>query len=226
MNMVLTIARKDLTIEWRTRTLLARILPFALLVLVLFAVALDSEPLILRAAAGLVWLAMLFATMIMVQRSFDVEIVDSALDALLGFVSSPSKVFFGKALSLFVQLFALAVVLVCASVVLYGARVEGSGVVLLVTVLVTATLGLALVGTLYGVVVANMHGRDSLLPLLALPVLAPLLIGATRATEAAFGSDTIDVANGWAWAAILVVYAVVFGSAGAVAFAPLAQGES
>ncbi|MFZ9421526.1 MAG: hypothetical protein ACO27J_00730 [Ilumatobacteraceae bacterium] len=65
-----------------------------------------------------------------------------------------------------------------------------------------------------------------MLPLLALPVLAPLLIGATRATEAAFGSDTIDVANGWAWAAILVVYAVVFGSAGAVAFAPLAQGES
>jgi hypothetical protein len=53
-----------------------------------------------------------------------------------------------------------------------------------------------------------------------------LLIGATRATEAAFGSDTIDVSNGWAWAALLAVYAVVFGSAGAAAFAPLAQGDS
>lgn len=226
MNTVFAIARKDLVIEWRTRTLLARVVPFALLVLVLFAVALDSEPLILRAAAGLVWLAMLFATMLMVQRSFDLETVDSALDALIGFVSSPSRVFFGKTLSLFVQLFALAVVLVCAAVVLYGARVDGSGVVLLVTVLVTATLGLALVGTLYGVVVANLNGRDSLLPLLALPVLAPLLIGAARATEAAFGSDTIDMANGWAWAALLAVYAVVFGSAGAVAFAPLAQSDS
>ena len=130
MNTVLAIARKDLTIEWRTRTLLARVVPFALLVLVLFAVALDSEPLILRAAAGLVWLAMLFATMLLVQRSFDLETADSALDALLGFVSSSSKVFFGKALSLFVQLFSLAVVLVCAAVVLYGARVEGGGVVL------------------------------------------------------------------------------------------------
>jgi hypothetical protein len=40
------------------------------------------------------------------------------------------------------------------------------------------------------------------------------------------GSDTIDLANGWAWVALLVTYAVVFGSAGAVAFAPLAQSDS
>lgn len=226
MNAILAIARKDLRIEWRTRTLLARVIPFALLVLVLFAVALDSEPLLLRAAAGLVWLAMLFAAMLLVQRSFDVETADHALDSLMSFVSSPSKVFFGKALSMFVQLFALAVVLLGAAVVLYGARVDGDGVVLLVTVLITATIGLSVVGTLYGVVVANMSGRDSLLPLLALPVLAPLLIGAARATEAALGSDTIDLANGWAWAALLVAYAVVFGSAGAVAFAPLAQSDS
>jgi heme exporter protein B len=75
-------------------------------------------------------------------------------------------------------------------------------------------------------VVANLIGRDSLLPLLVLPVLAPLLIAASRSTEAAFGSNTIDVANGWAWVGVLVVYAMVFGSAGALAFAPLTESDA
>ena len=117
MNVALSIARKDLQIEWRTRMLLARVVPFALLVMVLFAVALDSEPLVLRAAAGLVWLAMLFSTMLVVQRAFDIETADAAIDTLLACAVHPARVFFGKALALFVQLFALAVVLVTAEVV-------------------------------------------------------------------------------------------------------------
>ncbi|MFM8907670.1 MAG: heme exporter protein CcmB, partial [Actinomycetota bacterium] len=83
MRQALIVARKDLLIEWRSRLLLVRVAPFALLVLVLFAVALDSEPLILRAAAGLVWLAMLFSSLMLVQRSFDVETDDGAVDVLL-----------------------------------------------------------------------------------------------------------------------------------------------
>jgi heme exporter protein B len=226
VNTIVAVAKKDLRIEWRTRTLLARVVPFALLVLVLFAVALDSEALLLRAAAGLVWMAMLFSTMLVVQRAFDIETSDAAMDSLLACTAHPSRVFYGKALSLFVQLLALAALLVTAAVVLYGASVHGNRVVLLVTVVVTATGGLATVGTLYGAVVANMTGRDSLLPLLALPVLAPLLIAASRATEAAFGSQTIDLANGWAWVGVLVVYAIVFGSAGAAAFSPLTESDS
>ena len=226
MNVALSIARKDLQIEWRTRMLLARVVPFALLVMVLFAVALDSEPLVLRAAAGLVWLAMLFSTMLVVQRAFDIETADAAIDMLLACAVHPARVFFGKALALFAQLFALVVVLVTAAIVLYGVTVSGSRVVLLVTVVISATSGLALVGTLYGAVVANMNGRDSLLPLLALPVLAPLLIGASRATEAAFGSQTIDMANGWAWVGLLGVYGIVFGAAGSAAFSPLTESDS
>jgi heme exporter protein B len=225
VNAIITVAKKDLLIEWRTRTLLARVVPFALLVLVMFAVALDSEPLLLRAAAGLVWLAMLFSTMLVVQRAFDVETADGALDALLA-CANPARVFFGKVVALFVQLFALGGVLVVGAVVLYGVAIRGDRIVLLVTVVITATCGLAVVGTLYGAVVANLIGRDSLLPLLALPVLAPLLIAASRATEAAFGSNTIDVANGWAWVGVLIIYAVVFGSAGALAFAPLTESDA
>jgi heme exporter protein B len=223
MKHVLAVARKDLLIEFRSRLLVVRVAPFALLVLVLFAVALDSEPLILRAAAGLVWLALLFSTILLVQRAFDIEAEDAALDTLLTGTVEPARVYFGKAIAAFVQLVLLASLLVVGAIVLYGASVNGEHVVLLVTVVVSASAGLACVGTLYGVVVVNLTGRDSLLPLLALPVLAPLLIAASRATEAAFGSTTIDTNSGWAWVALLAVFAVSFAAAGAAAFGPLSE---
>ena len=221
MKHALVVARKDLLIEWRARLLLVRVVPFALLVLVLFAVALDSEPLILRAAAGLVWLAMLFSSLLIVQRSFDVETNDGAIDVLLTGAVEPAQVYLGKTIAAFVQLVSLAATLVVGAIVLYGASVTASRVVLLVTTVLCAAAGLASVGTLYGAVVANMNGRDSLLPLLALPVLAPLLIGASRATEAAFGSQTIDTASGWAWVGLLAVFAVMFSVVGAVAYGSL-----
>ena len=220
------VARKDLMIEWRARMLLVRVMPFALLVLVLFAVALDSEALLERAAAGLVWLAMMFAALLVVQRSFDIETADGALDVLLTAVVEPSRVFLGKLTAITLQLAALASVLIGGAVVLYGVRIDAGGLVLLVTTTVTAVIGLAGVGTLYGAVVAQLTGRDTLLPLLAMPVLAPLLIGASRATEAAFGSQSIDLATGWAWNALLAVFAVVFVSAGSAAFATLTETDA
>ncbi|MFM8958559.1 MAG: heme exporter protein CcmB [Actinomycetota bacterium] len=226
MRQALIIARKDLLIEWRARLLLVRVAPFALLVLVLFAVALDSEPLILRAAAGLVWLAILFSSLMLVQRSFDVETDDGAVDVLLTGTVEPAQVYLGKMLAAFVQLLALAITLVVGAVVLYGATVGADQLVLLVTATLCAAWGLSSVGTLYGAVVANMSGRDSLLALLALPVTAPLLIAASRATEAAFGSQTIDAASGWAWTALLVVFAVTFSAAGAAAFGTLMESDT
>jgi heme exporter protein B len=226
MRNVFAVARKDLVIEWRARLLLVRVLPFALLVLVLFAVALDSEALLTRAAAGLVWLAAMFATLLVVQRCFDIETADGALDMLLTSVVEPSRVFFGKVLAVAAQLLVLVVVLLGGAVVLYGVRIDAAGLVLLVTTVVTAVIGLAGVGTLYGAVVAQLTGRDSLLPLLAMPMLAPLLIGASRATEAAFGSQTIDLATGWAWASLLAVFGVVFAAAGAASFATLTEPDA
>jgi heme exporter protein B len=66
---------------------------------------------------------------------------------------------------------------------LYGAEVRVGGVLLLVSTLLAATCGLAAVGTLYGGLAAGFMGRETLLPLLVFPVVAPVLIGATRAVE-------------------------------------------
>ena len=93
--------------------------------------------------------------------------------------------------------------------------------VLLVTTLVAATFGLAAVGTLYGGLAAGFKGRETLLPLLVFPVVAPVLIGATRAVESALGTAGAAVSEGWPWVGLLAVFAVAFGVGGSLAFGPL-----
>jgi len=216
-----TIAAKDLRIELRSRVIANQVIPFAALVMILFAFALDSDAVLERVAPGLVWLATIFSVFFIVARSFALETADGALEALRAAGVDPMGIFLGKTLALATQLIALEAVLVGASVVLYRADVSASGGVLLVTTAILATVGLASVGTLYGGLAAGAKGRETLLPLLLLPVVAPVLIGATRATESAFGTNGIDVSEGWPWLGLLAVFAVLVSVVGAVAFGPL-----
>ncbi len=216
-----SIAAKDLRIELRSRVVTNQVIPFAALVMVLFAFALDSDAVLERVAPGLVWLATIFSVLFIVARSFALETADGALEALRAAGVDPMGIFLGKTIALATQLLALEAVLVGASVVLYRADVSASGGVLLVTTAVLATVGLASVGTLYGGLAAGAKGRETLLPLLLLPVVAPVLIGATRATESAFGTNGVDVSEGWPWLGLLAVFAVLFSVVGTVAFGPL-----
>lgn len=217
------VAAKDLRVEWRSRVVTNQVLPFAGLVMVMFAFALDSDAVLERVAPGLVWLATLFSLLVLVQRAFAVETADGALDALRVAGVDPAGIFLGKALALGVQLLALESLLVLTAVVLYRAEVQLGGVVLLVTTAVAATCGLAAVGTLYGGLAAGVRGRETLLPLLLLPVVAPVLIGATRATEAALGTAGAATPEGWPWVGLLAVFAALFGVGGVVAFGALVE---
>ena len=215
------VARKDLQIEWNSRVLLNQVLPFAGVTMVIFAFALDSDAVLERVAPGLVWLATMFSMLVLVQRTFAVETDDGALDALRVAGTDARAIFLGKAMSLGAQLLVLEAVLLLAAVVLYRQTVPVGGAVLLVTTSISATCGLAAVGTLYGGLAAGFRGRETLLPLLTLPAVAPVLIGATRAVEAALGTAGAVVSDGWPWVGLLVVFAVAFGVGGSLAFGPL-----
>jgi heme exporter protein B len=200
------VAGKDLRLELRSRVTTNQVLPFAVLVLLLFGFALDADhPVLDRATPGLFWLAVLFSTLLAVQRSFAVEATDGNRDALRLSGLSPAGVILGKVLGVAGQLLALEAVLLIGVAVLYGTRIEGLG--LLVATCLVATAGLAASGCLYGALVAGLRVRDTVLPLLLLPVLAPVLIAATRAFEDALG--TVGV-NGWAWVNLLLVFAVTY----------------
>jgi heme exporter protein B len=218
-----TIAGKDLRIEWRSRVVINQVLPFSGLVMVMFALALDDDAMLQRTAGGLVWLATLFSLFMIVQRAYAVDTQDGALDAMRVAGVDMQAMFIGKALALAVQLLVLEVVLFAVAMVLYRVTPPVDGLVLLVTTVSTATIGLGFVGTLYGGLIAGAKGRDTLLPLLLLPVLAPVLLGATRATESALQSGGAVIAEGWPWVAVLVVFAGVFGVGGLLSFGPLIE---
>lgn len=221
-RLALLVAGKDLLIERRSRVVTNQVVPFAAVTMVMFAFALDVDPILERVAPGLVWLATLFSLLVLVQRAYAIETDDGALDALRVAGVDPAALFWGKALALAAQLVVLEVILLASAVVLYGATVRVEGAVLLVTTLITATCSLAVVGTLYGGLAAGFKGRETLLPLLVLPVVAPVLIGATRAVEAALGTvPGAVVSEGWPWVGLLAVFAVAFGVGGTMAFGPL-----
>ena len=220
-QVVSAVLLKDLRIELRSRVVTNQVLPFAGLVMVMFAFALDNDDVLERVAGGLIWLATLFSLFMIVQRSFAIDTADGALDSLRVAGIDLSAVFFGKAIALATKLIALEVVLICGAVLLYRVELSANGLVLLVTCVLCATSGLAFVGTLYGGLTAGAKGRETLLPLLLLPVVAPVLIAATRATEAAFGSGGAQTSEGWAWVGLLTVFAAVFGVGGSLAFGPL-----
>src|SRR5437763_4103431 len=118
---------KDLRIEGRSRVATNQVAPFAVMVLVLFAFAIDPDRGVLsKAAPGLFWVAVLFSALLAVQRSFAIEAADSARDGLRLSGLDPAGIFLGKAAAIALELAALEVVLGIGVVVLYDTRLEGA----------------------------------------------------------------------------------------------------
>jgi heme exporter protein B len=197
----------------------SQIAPFAVLVLVLFGFALSGDTQTLKTfTGGLFWVTVLFSAVLAIQRAFAIESADGNRDALRLSGMEPAAIFLGKAGALALQLLALQVVLGFGVAVLYGPDLERP--LLLVATSLVATLGVAAAGTLYGVLAAGLRVRETILPILLLPVLAPVLIGATRAFDDALGAVAVD---GWNWLALLGLSTVVYVAFGALAFGVLLE---
>jgi heme exporter protein B len=218
------VAAKDLRVEARSRVITNQVLPLAFLVLVLFAFAVDPDSGILaRAGAGLFWIAVLFAALLALQRAFAIESADANRDALRLSGLDGAGVFVGKAAAVGAQLLVLEALLLVGLFVLYGVEIDGPllpGLALLLVTSVAATTGLAAAGTLYAALATGLRVRETLLPLLLLPVLAPVLIGATRAFESALQGVP---GEGWAWVGLLAVFGAIYTATGLLAFGALLE---
>lgn len=213
------VAGKDLRIEARSRVTAQQILPFGLVVLLLFAFALDPDRGILRQVApGLFWVTVLLASLLAISRSFSVEAENGARDGLRLSGLDPAAIFLGKAAAVAVELFALEVLLGTGVVVLFDVHLDSFGPLALATL--AATIGVAATGTLYGVLAAGTRVRETLVPLLVLPIVAPVLLGATRAWEAAIDGVPGDA---WPWVGLLTIFAVLYTAIGTLAFGPLLE---
>lgn len=215
----LLVAGKDLRIEARSRVALNQVVPFAGAVVLLFGLALGPDRSVLEpASAGLFWIAVLLSSVLAAQRSFAVESANGARDGLRLSGLDPAGIFLGKSAAVTVQLLLLECLLTIGVAVLYGTRLGGAA--LLAGASVVATIGLAAVGMIYGAVASGLRMRETLLPLLLLPVAAPVLLGATKAWEEALAGRA---SGGLSWLALLAVFAVLYIAIGVVTFGPLME---
>ncbi len=215
----LLVARKDLLLERRAKIGIGQVLPFAILVLLLFAFALDPDRGILKLATpGLFWVTVLFSAVLTLQRSFALEAEDGILEALRLSGMSPAGIYLGKVTALTIELLLLEAVLVLGVAVLYDTKFLG--IPLLFAIALLATLGIAGAGAVYGALAARLRSRETLLPLLLLPLLAPVLIAATRGCEVSLEREAM---SGWPWAALLGIFALVYLTLGSFLFRPLLE---
>ena len=210
-------------IELRSRVVLNQVVPFVATVLLLFAFALDPDQQFLRKATpGLFWIAVLLSTVLLIQRTFAIEAADGGRDGLRGAGLDPAAIFLGKAVACALALLVLEALLLLAVGVLYGASLRGWPLLGVTSVL--ATIGVVAPGIVLGAVASGQRVRETLLPLLFLPVVAPVMIGATRAFEAALRPPAQQASSeGWRWCGLLGVFAVLYGALGLVVFEPLLE---
>jgi heme exporter protein B len=215
----LLVAGKDLRIEARSRVALWQVVPFAVLVLVLLAFAIGPGVAPLRhASPGIFWIAVLFSTVLTVQRSVAIESGEGTRDGLRLSGIDPGGIFLGKAAAVGLQLLVLQVVLWAAMTFLFDVRVHVVWLAASATVL--ATVGLACAGVLYGALSAGLRVRETLLPILVLPVLAPVLLAGSKAWEAALNNHA---SSGAQWLRILIPFAVIYLVVGVVFYGPLQE---
>ena len=215
----LVVGGKDLRVELQSRVTTMQVAPYAVLVLLLFGFAFDQDHAILtKTAPGLFWVAVLLSSLLAVQRSYAIEAVDGAKDGLRLSGLDPAGIFLGKSAAVAAQLVVLELLLGLGVVVLFDTKLHDPA--LLVLSALCATVGLAAAGTVYGMVASGLQVRETLLPLLILPVVAPVLLGATQAWMAALGTSATD---GWKWLSLLASFAAIYVAAGILSFSTLVE---
>ncbi|MBZ5694801.1 MAG: heme exporter protein CcmB [Acidobacteriia bacterium] len=202
-----TLLVKELRLEFRTRELLNTTIVFALVVVVLFSFAFDPTAVESRRyGPGLLWIAFLFAGSLMLHPSFAREQSNQTLDALRMAPMSPFSILLGKMLANLIFLSLSELILVPVFAVLYNVSLAGV-VGRLALVLVLGTTGIVIAGTVFSAIASHARMRELLLPLLLLPILAPLLIAAVEATASLFAEQPgLDST----WLAFLAGFDIVF----------------
>jgi heme exporter protein B len=217
----MAIARKDAVAELRGRHATVSTLFFSAVVLLLFGFALGPDSARLAAAApGLLWLAVVFAGLLAVNRLHLLETDDGALEQLALYPVSRRAIYAGKALGGMAVMLVLGLVVLGAVGVLFAVDVASAWLPLLTTIVLGA-VGIAAVGTFYAGVTVRLRAREVMLPLLMLPVLAPLLLAAVKATAAALAGDPFGELG--AWLQLLVAFDVIMVVAGAATYGYLLE---
>lgn len=199
---------KDVTAERRAKANFNSVAFLAALTLLLFGFAIGPDAQAMRdAAGGVIWLTVLFSGVLSFNRSYEQELENGALDALLLYPGDRRAIFLGKLIANLLFVLLVEAVMLPTAALLYdlpllSVLLPVGGVVLL------GTIGFVTLGTFYAAMASRIRAREVLLPLLLFPMLIPLLVGAVEATGALLAGDAMGQSAGWV--RLLIVFDVIF----------------
>ncbi|CAA9478000.1 MAG: ABC transporter involved in cytochrome c biogenesis, CcmB subunit [uncultured Solirubrobacteraceae bacterium] len=207
---VAALVRKDLRLELRTRESVPAMLLFSLSTFVLFHFALDRDTLDGDLAAGVLWVTILFAAVLGINRLFVAEREEGGFDGFLLAPVDRSSLLVAKALVLFAFLVVVELAVVPAFALLLLGPPLTQALPSLIGVLLLADAGIAVVGTLVGALAVQTRARELIGPLLSLPMMVPLLTAAAQASAPLLVEGGAEAVPG-RWLGVLGLYDVVFG---------------
>ena len=213
LTVVGALLRKELLVELRTLESIPGMSLFAVSTLVVFHFALQRATVDGDLAAGVLWVTLLFAAMLGVNRLFVADAEQGGFDGFLLAPVDRTAMLLAKALALLAYLLVLEVVAVPAFALLLLGPPLGPALPGLMAVLALADIGIALIGTLIAALAVQTRARDLLGPLLALPLLVPIVIGGARATSPLLSASHAGGVGGpqIRWLLLLALYDLVFG---------------
>ncbi len=213
---ILVLTWKDILLELRTKDMVTSIFVFGLLTAIIFNFAFDPTPAVVAMVVpGIIWVAFTFAGVLGFNRAFVLEKDRGSLEGLLQCPVSRDVIYFGKLLGIVLFMLVAEAILFPIFAVLYNFSLANATLFLIA---VLATLGFAAVGTLFSAMAVNTRSREIMLPVLLLPVAAPVVIAAVAATSDIMGGASLGDVSRWlqlpaTFAAIfLIVASFVFGA--------------
>lgn len=202
------IARKDLAIEYRTRTAFFSALVLAVLGLAIFYFAWDVTAVrAIDLAPGVLWVIFTFSGLLGLQRSFGVEQEGRAVDGLLVAPVPREAIYLGKALANLVFVAGVQAVAIPALALFYNLEL-GRPLLVLGAIAALAAVGLVAVGTLFSAMAVNTRLAELLLPVLSLPFFVPIVMAASQSSARLLAGRPIEEA--WPWLKILLGFDIVF----------------
>ncbi len=194
ISATLTIFKKDLRSELRTRYALNALIMFVITTLSVILFAIGNESVSPELLSGVLWIIIFFSTMSGLSRTFVSE-EERGTVMTLHLIARPLTIYFGKLLFNLILLGALNIF----TVVLYLAFVSGFAVsnypIFIITIFL-GTLGLASASTIIAAIIAKANTKGTLYPVLSFPILLPLLLTVINATKLSVEGATFSDALG------------------------------
>ena len=200
---------KDLRLELRTRESVPAMVLFTVTTYVVFHFGLDRDTIDGDLASGVLWVTLLFAAILGINRLFVAEHEQGGFDGFLLAPVERTALLIAKAIALFCFLCAVELVAVPAFALLLLGPPLGQALPGLVLVLAAADAGIAVVGTLVAALAIQTRARDLIVPLLALPLLVPVVLSAARASTPLLAPAGAGPLPG-DWLTVLALYDLLF----------------